>query len=73
MKTHVQIISEFICNLSFDKLPKEVVDNVKKCVLDAIGNAIGGLNVFEAKAIRSAIIAHDESPGATIWCLRQSV
>ncbi len=40
MKTHVQIISEFICNLSFDKLPKEVVDNVKKCVLDAIGNAI---------------------------------
>lgn len=73
MKSHVQIISEFVCGLSFDKLPKEVVDNVKRCVLDAIGNAMGGLNVFEAKAIRSAIMAHDESPGATIWGIGNKV
>lgn len=67
MKSRTQIISEFICGLSFDKLPKQIVDNVKKCALDSIGNTMGGLNVFEAKAIRSAVMAHDESPGATIW------
>ena len=73
MKSRVQNISEFICSLSFDRLPKEVVDNVKRCVLDAIGNTMGGLNVFEAKAIRSAIMAHDESPGATIWGIGNKV
>lgn len=67
MKSRTQTISEFICALSFDKLPQEVADNIKNCVLDSIGNVIGGLNVSETKAIRSAIMAHDDSPGATIW------
>ena len=73
MKSRVKNISEFIYTLSFDRLPGEVVDNVKRCVLDAIGNAMGGLNVFEARAIRSAIMAHDESPGATIWGIGNKV
>ena len=67
MKSHTQTIAEFICALSFDKLPQEVIDNIKKCVLDAIGNAIGGLDTFEVKAIRSAITKHDRFQGATIW------
>ena len=73
MKYRAQIISKFISELSFDKLPKEVVGNIKMCVLDAIGNAMGGLNLFEAKAVRSAIIAHDKSPSSTIWGIGDKV
>lgn len=73
MKSVTQVMAEFICDLSFDKIPNEVVDNIKKCVLDAIGNTMGGLNVFESKAIRSAVLTYDESPSATIWGIGKKV
>jgi len=73
MKSVTQVMAEFICDLSFDKIPNEVVDNMKKCVLDAIGNTMGGLNAFETKAIRSAVLTYDESPSATIWGIGKKV
>lgn len=73
MKTIVEVLAEFICDLSYERIPNEAVDNTKNCVLDAIGNAMGGLNVFESKAIRSAVLTYDESPSATIWGIGKKV
>lgn len=73
MNSSTQTIAEFICGLRFDQLAKEVTDNIKNCVLDAIGNVMGGLSASETKAIYSAITIHDQTPGATIWGIGKKV
>jgi len=73
MKSATQVISEFMCNLSFDKIPKEVVDTIKNCVLDSVGNILGGLNTSETKAIRSAVMVDGECGGATILGIGKKV
>ncbi len=33
---------KFVVETSYDELPKEAVDNAKKCILDGLGVAVAG-------------------------------
>ncbi len=35
-----RILAEFLADVSYDKLPKKVIDDAKKCILDHIGGAV---------------------------------
>ncbi|MFZ2630684.1 MAG: MmgE/PrpD family protein [Desulfosalsimonadaceae bacterium] len=60
---HTRNLAAFCANLSYDRLPKEVVDKAKLCILDYIANIYGSL---ELDAVRR-VIGHVRSvnPGGS--------
>ena len=49
---HTRSLAAFCANLSYDQLPKEVIDKAKLCILDYIANIYGSL---ELDAVRQVI------------------
>ena len=67
MKTILHELADFVVELKFDEIPEDVRTNVKNCVMDALGNGLGGLDVIETKQLRAAVLQNDKTPHATIW------
>lgn len=61
-----QSFSEFIVDTSFNNLPKEVVDQTKRCVLDFLGVALAGSRVGLAPIITDIVCNNRGKQEATI-------
>jgi len=51
------IISEYIGKVRYNKLPKDVIEKTKFCILDSIGCALGGSATNEGEIVISSLIA----------------
>jgi len=66
MRTVADRLSEFICNLSFERVPVEVIEKVKICSLYCIGNGMASYNLPTAKAARDLIKKYEPGNAATL-------
>lgn len=73
MQTILQELADFVVDLKYNTIPEDVRNNVKNCVMDAIGNGLGGLDVIETRQLRSALLQYDQTPQATIWGIGNKV
>lgn len=65
--TLTQVLAEYICDLSFDELPSDVVDKTKNCILDTLGCGIFGVKTEAGRRIISAIRDLGAGDDATVW------
>jgi 2-methylcitrate dehydratase PrpD len=61
-----QSFSEFIVNTRFSDLPKEVVDQTKRCILDFVGVALAGSKVGLAPIITGIVCNNGGTQEATL-------
>ena len=62
----LQFLSDYAVSLSYDKLPKETVHQVKRCTIDVLGCAMGAYDVKPAKIAREYALDAVAEYGATV-------
>lgn len=62
----LQFVSDYAINLRYDQLPPEVVHQVKRRTIDAIGCALGAYNAEASEIARGYVLGVRASPGATV-------
>lgn len=67
MKTPSEVLSKFVSQLTYKKIPGNVVKGAKFLFLDFLGCVLGGINTMEAETVRKALMQIDCSGEATIW------
>jgi 2-methylcitrate dehydratase PrpD len=67
MKTPTEVLSEFVSELTYKRIPNNVVKGAKFLFLDFLGCALGGISTMEAETVRRALRRIDCSREATIW------
>ena len=56
-----QVLSEYVSNLKFEKIPGDIVQFVKTAILDSVGNMLGAVKTPEVRALHNAILEYDLS------------
>ena len=64
---YTQILGEYAANLTFDKLPKEVVEQVKLITLHTIAVSVASRDTTTTSGARELAEAKGGSAEATIW------
>ncbi len=59
-------VVDFISNGSFDRMPKNAVDEAKRCLIDGFGVVLAGATVHGSAIVREHIKASGAQSGATI-------
>ncbi|MFC2075553.1 MmgE/PrpD family protein [candidate division KSB1 bacterium] len=72
-QSNVSIVSEFIDNASFDRLPGEVVVKAKRCLLDFLGVALASKDLSAFTAGAGLLDAFGNSEDATVVGMSQQV
>ncbi len=62
----LQILSDYAMSLTYEKLPQEVVHQVKRLTIDALGCAVGAYLMEPPKIVRSHALEVTAEPGATV-------
>lgn len=65
-KSISRIISEFACNLKYEDLPAEVIEQAKKFIYDSVGCAYGSMNTKDVNIIRDIYSTMGGRPEATV-------
>lgn len=47
----VRVLADYVANMQYDRLPPDVVEQAKRCLLDCMGNMIGGRYTNKGEAI----------------------
>ena len=66
MDNILKFLSDYAVSLSYEKLPKEVVHQVKRLVIDSIGVALGGYREDPPVIVRALTQEVTAEPGATV-------
>jgi aconitate decarboxylase len=64
---HTRSIAEFVAGLSYEAIPREVIERIKLLILDSLGCAIYGANLEWCRILRSTLVSLDQTPGASVW------
>jgi len=59
--------AEYIKNIKYDYIPKEVIYKLKDCIVDSIGCAIGGSQLPAGEIITNTIAKIEQSFDSFIW------
>lgn len=62
---YTRVLSEFCYNMTFEKLPAEVIDKTKLCLLDYIINVYGSLELEAVQGMAGYIKSLEGTPKAT--------
>jgi len=62
----LRFLTDYAEALTYEKLPKEVVHEVKRRVIDSLGCALGGYNMVPPKIARAHTLEVTAKPGATV-------
>lgn len=73
MKNTTSILADFITKIRFQDIPKKVVEEAKRLLLDSIGCAVAGLNTEKGKIALLYAKRFDAKPEATIIGSNQKV
>ncbi len=62
----LKFLTDYAGALTYEKLPKEVVHEVKRRVIDSLGCCLGGYNMVPPKIARAHALEVTAQPGATV-------
>jgi 2-methylcitrate dehydratase len=62
----LKFLTDYAESLTYEKLPNEVVHEVKRRVIDSLGCALGGYNMLPPKIARAHALEVTANPGATV-------
>ena len=65
MATLVEDIADWIAELRYDMLPREVVNRTKLILLDTLGCALGALDAHPLQLARQVVLEQGGNPQAT--------
>jgi aconitate decarboxylase len=60
-------LAEFAARLSFDGIPKVVVEHVKLCILDGIGACLHGASLPWTRMVQEMVFAEGATGNAAVW------
>jgi len=60
-------LANFIKDLKYEKLPKDVINVAKDCILDTLGAALAAVNIPDVKGIYKEIKKYDFQNDCKIW------
>src|SRR5580698_3976129 len=60
-------LAEFAARLSFDGIPKAVVEHVKLCILDGIGACLHGASLPWTRMVQEMVFAEGAKGNAAVW------
>jgi len=60
-------LSEFICGLTFEKIPPSALERIKISILDTLGCALSGSQFEWARAVNDFVQSQQGVPEATLW------
>lgn len=67
MKSILETLAEFSVGLSFEEIPKPVVRQANRCLLDFIGCYWGGLAVQQSRSLLKLVHEINPKPEASLW------
>jgi 2-methylcitrate dehydratase PrpD len=67
MESITRQLSQFICSLSYDRIPVRTVSKIKMSLLDTLGCAISGSGFDCSKIVNKFIQSQQGIPEATLW------
>src|SRR3974390_3667044 len=64
---HTRRIAEFVSRLSYDQIPEDVRERLKRLILDSLGCAIYGAQLEWCRILRQTLEHVDKTREAAIW------
>ncbi|HXF55881.1 MAG TPA: MmgE/PrpD family protein [Hyphomicrobiaceae bacterium] len=64
---HTRAIARFVADLTYEKVPSEVVQRIKLLMLDALGCALYGANLEWCRILQRTLSALDSTRATSVW------
>ena len=65
---HTRAIAQFVSGLTLDKIPVEVRERIKLCMLDSLGSSLYGVNLPWCRIVRDTLGRIDQTrDGVSVW------
>ncbi|MGN6748345.1 MAG: MmgE/PrpD family protein [Xanthobacteraceae bacterium] len=64
---HTRRIAEFVSRLSYDQIPEDVRERLKRLILDSLGCAIYGAQLEWCRILQQTLERYDKTREAAIW------